>query len=86
MPGPDSRWPGWLNVLVLSVVVAVYSRVFTGDHSELTDTVFTQMTKGLGVRAVPSIVNEIVVRVSKFGFPSVSIIDYLNFCLPECYS
>ena len=59
-------------VLVGSVaVVAVYARVFTGDHTELTDTLLTRMTKGLGVGAVLSVVDGVIVRVSQFGVPSV---------------
>ncbi|RPB01069.1 hypothetical protein L873DRAFT_1804425 [Choiromyces venosus 120613-1] len=61
-----------VTVLAGSVaVVAVYARGFTGDYTEITDTLLTRMAKGLGVGAVISVVDGIIARAERFGIPSL---------------
>ncbi|CAZ85680.1 unnamed protein product [Tuber melanosporum] len=61
-----------ITVLVGSVaVVGVYARAFTGDHTELTDTLLTRMAKGLGAGAVLSVADGAVAGMGQFGVSSI---------------
>lgn len=57
-----------VTVLAASVIVlAIYSRGFTGDHTELTDTLLTRMAIGLSMGAVFSVIDTLASRVGIQG-------------------